>query len=162
MMIKNLFYALAFFISISFLACSDDDDNSSSSSNSNDPLVGEWDVVEVSFTYEDTETGDIIEESFDATICDPNPTAKFNSDGSATLSSIGFDVDIDENVTCENYGIVNGTWERAGENNYPITFEEETLEIETIFSNNNNTVILRYTEEDEGEIETENMKLVRQ
>lgn len=156
---KNLFYPLALFaLLLTIISCNSDDDNNSS----NDPIIGNWDVIELGYSYEDVVTGDTGEEVFEGTICNPNPTMTFSANGNATLTDMSFDVDTEDNTTCEVLGTLNGDWIELNNNIYAITFKGETLEMTAVFSNNDNKVTITAQEQDEDEINETFLTLERQ
>jgi len=143
---KILTYVFVLLSIITITACSSDDDNNSN----NDLLIGDWNIVELGYTYQ-IGTENEQEVTYDTTLCSYNPIAEFNSSGSAKMSSISINGNENEILVCEYLGEFNGNWEKLNNNNYSITFNGETLNVEVVFSNNNNIATLTYTYEEINE-----------
>lgn len=137
---------LAFlFLTLSLSSCSKDDDGGTNANT----IVGLWKIDSIVFDGEIEELDN----------CESQNTLEFSNDG--TYTSTGYD-DFNPQNQCEVYEVLEGTWEFVSGNDYKITGEGETTNIEIIFSDNNNKFSSTDVETDEGVEYTTTITFTRQ
>lgn len=113
---------LAFlFLTLSLSSCNKDDDGGSDVNT----IVGLWNFDSIAFDGEIEELDN----------CETQNTIKFSNDGTYTTTSYN---DFNSQDQCIISEVFQGTWEFISGNDYRITGDGETNNIEILFSDNNN------------------------
>ncbi len=105
-----LFLGICLF-AVSFNSCNNDDDSKT------DEIIGKWRVNKLLIKADDQYEDDLLTE------CDKKSTIEFFENGTYKENSFEFN---DNTNTCDDLGIVNGTWKNSGDFMYKILGIEVT------------------------------------
>lgn len=109
-------------------------------------IVGTWELYEVDFNENYFLEDEVYEETISLSICDTSPLYVFSDDGSFSISNFG--IDLREDISCEMFGEVSGTWEYDSGNTFILDSGNEIVSLEVTFSNEDNHISIKQTDTD--------------